>query len=235
MWCLNLIEQGRWTRIQFEGESPAPRVYHSASLCRNGSATGMLVVFGGRNNTGEAMNDTWGLRKHRSGKFDWMKAPYRSATVPIGRHQHKCIFVGTLLLVIGGRSNEVNEAMPLDIYDTDTSEWHRGPQVDRFRHAAFLKDENLHLYGGFDLAAPNIPTSSIIKINLERMFSTNNNPSFFRSLAVETGKDYFSVPTTTDPSLRGSRSHQQARRMEEAHRQLPSPSHRRYSEKQMDI
>ena len=29
-------------------EIPSPRVYHSAALCSNGSANGMVVVFGGR-------------------------------------------------------------------------------------------------------------------------------------------------------------------------------------------
>lgn len=50
------------------------------------------------------------------------------------------------------------------------------------------------------------------------------------------GKDYFVTPATKDPSLRGSKSHQEARRLEEAHRQtISQQQHRRYSEKNMDI
>ena len=72
--------------------------------------------------------------------------------------------------------------MPLDIYDTDTSEWHRGGPVDRFRHGVFLKDHNLFVYGGFDLAAPNIPTNSIVKLDLEQMFG--HKSQLFKGLAV---------------------------------------------------
>jgi protein phosphatase len=35
------------------------------------------------------------------------------------------MFIGTLLLIIGGRNNNVGEGLPLDIYDTDTSDWYR--------------------------------------------------------------------------------------------------------------
>ena len=55
---------------------PDPRDYHSSSLCSTGSANGMIVIFGGRGSDQIAMNDTWGLRKHRNGKWDWVRAPY---------------------------------------------------------------------------------------------------------------------------------------------------------------
>ena len=38
----------------------------------------MMVVFGGRTTDQSALNDTWGLRKHRDGRLDWIKAPYKS-------------------------------------------------------------------------------------------------------------------------------------------------------------
>ena len=40
-----------WVKIEnFKGEYPGVRVYHSASLCTQGSANGMVVIFGGRSN-----------------------------------------------------------------------------------------------------------------------------------------------------------------------------------------
>lgn len=89
----------------------------------------MLVIFGGRGSDNASLNDTWGLRRHRDGRLDWMKAPYRNNDKPPARYQHRTLFVGTLLLVIGGRDNDVELSVPLDIYDTQTSDWHQLPSI----------------------------------------------------------------------------------------------------------
>lgn len=76
VWCLNVEKAPfTWSKIEINGENPAPRVYHSAAVCNTGSANGMMVIFGGRNNDQSALNDTWGLRRHRDGRWDWVKAP----------------------------------------------------------------------------------------------------------------------------------------------------------------
>jgi hypothetical protein len=51
-------------------------------MCKTGTANGMMVIFGGRGADGVPMNDTWGLRKHRNGSFDWKKAPYKTNYKP---------------------------------------------------------------------------------------------------------------------------------------------------------
>jgi hypothetical protein len=67
---------------------PPVRVYHSASLCSTGSANGMMVIFGGRTGDQSALNDTWGLRRHRDGRWDWVRAPYRAqGELPTHRYQ----------------------------------------------------------------------------------------------------------------------------------------------------
>ncbi len=38
----------------------------------------MMVIFGGRTTDNSALNDTWGLRRHRDGRWDWVKAPYKN-------------------------------------------------------------------------------------------------------------------------------------------------------------
>lgn len=84
------------------------RVYHSAALCNTGSANGMMVVFGGRTADQSALNDTWGLRRHRDGRWDWVRAPYRvNGETPTHRYQHSTHFLGSLMFVVGGRSNNV--------------------------------------------------------------------------------------------------------------------------------
>lgn len=37
-------------------------------------------MYGGRGKDGTALNDTWGIRKHRNGTWDWIKAPYKSGS-----------------------------------------------------------------------------------------------------------------------------------------------------------
>jgi protein phosphatase len=83
VWCLS-VERApfSWAKLNCGQDVPVVRVYHSAALCVNGSANGMMVVFGGRTNDSSALNDTWGLRRHRDGRWDWVKAPYKSTTHP---------------------------------------------------------------------------------------------------------------------------------------------------------
>eukprot|EP00831_Metopus_contortus_P052665 TRINITY_DN44222_c0_g1_i1.p1 TRINITY_DN44222_c0_g1~~TRINITY_DN44222_c0_g1_i1.p1 ORF type:complete len:190 (+),score=29.02 TRINITY_DN44222_c0_g1_i1:123-692(+) len=93
VWCLS-AERGpfSWIKIQCHSEAPSARVYHSAAQCLSGSATGMMVLFGGRGTDQSSLNDTWGLRKHRSGTWDWVKAPYKAGSViPTSRYQHTCL------------------------------------------------------------------------------------------------------------------------------------------------
>lgn len=71
-----------WVRLDCGGEQPPVRVYHSAALCQTGTATGMMVIFGGRTADQSALNDTWGLRRHRDGRWDWVRAPYKPTTTP---------------------------------------------------------------------------------------------------------------------------------------------------------
>jgi protein phosphatase len=89
-WCLNVEKSPfSWSKlVTGQPEIPAVRVYHSASLCTTGSASGMMVVFGGRTADQSALNDTWGFRRHRNGKWDWVRAPYnQTSEKPTSRYQ----------------------------------------------------------------------------------------------------------------------------------------------------
>jgi protein phosphatase len=84
----------------------------------------MMVIFGGRTADQSALKDTWGLRRHRDGRWDWVKAPYKPNTEePLARYQHSTVFVGTLMMVLGGRTNNVGENVQLEVYETESSEW----------------------------------------------------------------------------------------------------------------
>lgn len=46
----------------------------------------MMILFGGRDALDNALNDTWGLRRHRDGSWDWTKAPSQSQAIPKERY-----------------------------------------------------------------------------------------------------------------------------------------------------
>ena len=51
VWCLNVDKAPfSWVSLNISGDQPSARVYHSAALCSMGSATGMMIIFGGRTN-----------------------------------------------------------------------------------------------------------------------------------------------------------------------------------------
>jgi protein phosphatase len=88
VWSLNVDRAPfSWVKLETESTEPCVRVYHSAGLCNTGSASGMMVVFGGRTADQSALKDSWGLRRHRNGKWDWVKAPYKPGThEPLARY-----------------------------------------------------------------------------------------------------------------------------------------------------
>lgn len=152
-----------WGKVNTGKVGPSPRMYQSASLCKSGSAQGMLVVFGGRGADQKSINDTWGLRKHRDGHWDWVEAP--SSKAPKKRYQHASVFLGQLLIVFGGRCDDMNNICELDVYDTETNEWTNFNTPSRFRHSVFASGSNFYIYGGFDVNDPAIPINEFQKID----------------------------------------------------------------------
>lgn len=226
VWVNDIFGTCEWKKTDTGQDNPPPRVYHSASICRTGTANGMMVIFGGRGNDNQSLSDTWGLRKHRNNQLDWMRAPYRNNSIkPAERYQHRTMFIGTLLLIIGGRNQQVGEALPLDIYDTDTSEWHRLLTIERFRHVCFLSDHNIYIHGGFDQIMPNVPTDSILKLDLNKIFAGNH--SLVKSLAFEVGQDILTHNVT--------KKNMNHYHNPDDRKDYPSTHHGRRSDKKMDV
>lgn len=171
MWLINLDKSPFiWNKLEITQEVPSVRVYHAASVCNTGSANGMMIIFGGRTSDSSALNDTWGLRRHRDGRWDWVKAPYKhQAELPIHRYQHSTLFIGSLMFVMGGRSNQVGENLPLEVYDTENSDWSKFNPVHRFRHTLWYYEEFLYIHGGFEQDQPNIPTDTLLKLDIGRL------------------------------------------------------------------
>ena len=162
-----------WTKLDIKDNFPQPRVYHSAAVCTYGSANGMMVIFGGRRKDGHHLNDMWGLRRHRSGVWDWMKAPFKGT--PHDRIQHTSVFCGNFFINIGGRSQSTGDDIPIEVYDTETSEWSTFIVFKRFRHSSFLYDNFLYIHGGLEDEKHNNPDRALNEINLLDLFQSNNN------------------------------------------------------------
>jgi protein phosphatase len=91
VWIITLENSPfQWSKLELSDDScPTPRLYHASGLCTKGTAQGMMIIFGGRDKDEGPLNDTWGLRRHRNGKWDWVPAPYKNETLPKSRYNVK--------------------------------------------------------------------------------------------------------------------------------------------------
>lgn len=79
------------------------------------------------------------------------------------------------MFVLGGRSNQVGESLPFEIYDTESSDWYKFQAVQRFRHTIWTIDKYLYCHGGFDQDTPNIPTQTTVRVDLLELFRNHAN------------------------------------------------------------
>ncbi len=77
------------------------------------------------------------------------------------------------MIVLGGRTNNVGENVQMEVYETESSEWKKFTTLQRFRHTIWSADQFLYMHGGFENETPNIPTNSIVKIDLLAVFKGN--------------------------------------------------------------
>lgn len=157
----------QWTQVilPLSAKRPPERVYHSAEICREGPACGMMVIFGGRTTTNQSLRDVWGLRQHRNGQWDWVVAPVKKGAMPDARFQHTALFIKTRMFIVGGRDEDVGRPLPTAMYDTEACEWKAIPGMGRFRHSAWVAFECIYTFGGFDHQTQTHPTKDLHKLN----------------------------------------------------------------------
>lgn len=176
VWALSIDKNPFfWNKLEFKDTEPAPRVYHTACIWRSTNKVDMVLMFGGRNAKNVALNDMWGLRRHKNSLWDWVKAPIKNENyVPMERYQHTMLCTNNLALLVGGRNNNSNDKseVPMEVYNLETSEWHSFPGISRFRHVTWIYNNVIFTHGGFENSKPNQPTSILLAADLFQMFQS---------------------------------------------------------------
>ncbi|CAA9989480.1 protein phosphatase containing kelch-like domains, putative [Plasmodium knowlesi strain H] len=165
VWFMHVeLPPFEWVQVIISNncKAPPPRVYHSADMCKEGPATGMIVIFGGRSAENKSLDDTWGLRQHRDGRWDWVEAPIKKGVPPEARYQHTAVFIGSKMFILGGR-NDNGCAIPLStaLYNTETIEWVTLPAISKFRHTSWMHKHTIYTFGGFTHQTQQFPTNEL--------------------------------------------------------------------------
>jgi len=201
-WILNSTKSPfQWEKPSIKKPIPEARLYHSAALCNTGMANGMIVIFGGRGSDQLPRDDTWGLRKHRNGSWEWVRAPYKGTKTPAARYQHCAIFTNSIMLVIGGRNDNVGEQLGMLSYDTETLSWTDVCQFKMFRHSIWMHEMTLYSFGGFSHVSPDNANNEFVKIDLSKILKYSSEMPSFPSDSEKTGTNspQFVQPNTNSP------------------------------------
>jgi hypothetical protein len=87
---------------------------------------------------------------------------------------------------MGGRTNTVGEDVPMEVYDTESSEWYKFNAVQRFRHTCWQVEGAVYVHGGFEHDNPNIPINAISKIDSNKLFL--NFPNLLSKISPKSAK-----------------------------------------------
>lgn len=89
------------------------------------------------------------------------------------------------MAVVGGRTNTVGENVQLEIYETESSDWKKFNQLQRFRHSIWAIDSFIYMHGGFENETPNVPTNSIMKLDIFNLLK--NHAALLNKLESQIG------------------------------------------------
>lgn len=71
-WALDTSEKPyQWKKISDAGDMPSARMYATAAA----RSDGLLLLCGGRDESGTPLGDAYGLARHRDGRWEWATAP----------------------------------------------------------------------------------------------------------------------------------------------------------------
>ncbi len=81
------------------------------------------------------------------------------------------------MIVLGGRTDDDIKSIPIEVYDTETSEWFELAAFNKFRHSSWIFDNQLFTHGGFDYSSPQISKNDLVMIDVVKLFNINSSLS----------------------------------------------------------
>lgn len=54
------------------------------------------------------------------------------------------------MIIQGGRTEDLEEGVQLEVYDTETSIWKNFNSISRFRHSTWIHEQRMYVHDGFD-------------------------------------------------------------------------------------
>ena len=167
----------QWEKLIFENNYliPCARLYHSCEICPSGNCQGMMIIFGGRDSKEKALNDIWGLIKHRNGNWTWEKAEVKNEYQLNPRYNHSMVFFNEYMIILGGKGPNSNGNNPLtiEIFNTTNNEGYNFEGISMNRQTNFIYEKNIFLFGGFDARNQQRPLGDLYQISLEKLFEKN--------------------------------------------------------------
>ncbi|EFA79421.1 RING zinc finger-containing protein [Heterostelium album PN500] len=138
-----------WSKIEPQGNPPAPRYGHSATPFGQ-----QILIYGGRANS-KPFSDVTVLQHQGGDRFKWLKSQHQHKS-PEGRAGHTAIAYNNQLIVFGGHNSSRNKYYNSVLtFNIDTGNWDQ-PTCDgavppaRGSHSTFQVGNHMYVFGGFD-------------------------------------------------------------------------------------
>jgi diadenosine tetraphosphatase ApaH/serine/threonine PP2A family protein phosphatase len=75
------------------------------------------------------------------------------------------------MMILGGRSTKIGTNVPIEIYDTENSEFIILEPYNKFRLTIWNYESLLYAFAGFDHTNPSIPTNTLLCLNLNKVLN----------------------------------------------------------------
>ena len=176
IWLININDKNncQWVKLEFTNDKdniPIERLYHSSDICNYGKYQNNLMIFGGRDKNNNPLNDLWAL-DIKDEKGTWTKL-FPSGEKDINsltpRINHTMLFYEHFLIILGGKTLNINP-VPIEVFDTETSECYKFKKLLMNRHTSFIFDKDIFFFGGLNLKE-HIPLGGLFKVSLTQIFS----------------------------------------------------------------
>ena len=180
------LSEGRYNRIQCDGEQPPPRTMHSAmtlpeNSLRGGNAPGLLI-WGGQSSDESLLNDMFILSYDT---WTW-RAVYQQGVTPVGRMGHTMFRIGGYLVLKGGCTPPTEQTSGTSVFNLACSTWltdvNEFGEIPPNRYGSYatpiLDGKSALLFGGYEPAtSEQVLDVYCLECDISRGWSDVDEPS----------------------------------------------------------